>query len=98
MLVLAIPEHLLQIFTHYSAVAEMGASYMVYRSPCLLIYSVVLPLVMALKSTQHVKLPVFASCAAILSNIELHSDFWQVWIYCNGSRRSRVSDDYIVID
>ena len=71
-LVLAIPEHLLQIFTRYSAVAEMGASYMVYRSPCLLIYSVVLPLVMSLKSTQHVKLPVFASCIAILSNLGLN--------------------------
>ena len=71
-LVLAIPGPLLQIFTHYSAVAKIGASYMVYRSPCLLLYSIVLPLVMALKSTQHVKLPVFASIVAIVSNLGLN--------------------------
>lgn len=72
LLVIMVPEHILRIFTSIDAVAETGASYVVYRSPCLLIYPVMLPLVMALKAMQQVKLPVFASIGAIFINVGLN--------------------------
>lgn len=67
--VFLMPEMFIRLFTSYDDVVRQGASYMVYRSPCLLIYSIMMPVVMALKSTQRIKLPVFASVVAIFINI-----------------------------
>ena len=72
LLVLSVPESFLRIFTDIDQVARLGADYMICRSPCLLLSSVSLPLVMALKSMQQVRLPVFASITAVLTNVTLN--------------------------
>ena len=67
--VILLPGNLMSVFTDIEAVADQGAVYMLYRSPCLLTYSVLLPVIMALKSMQKVRLPVTVSIIAILSNV-----------------------------
>ncbi len=72
LLVILIPERILCIFTNVDAVIAAGAAYMLYRSPCLIIYSIRLPVIMALKSIQQVRLPVGANIAAIVLNVSLN--------------------------
>lgn len=65
----AAPKQVMGIFTDISAVQEEGARYMLFRSPTLLLYSIILPVIMALKSMQQVKLAVGASITAVVVNV-----------------------------
>ncbi len=72
LLVMTMPERLMGIFTDIDQVSQLGAEYMTYRAPCLLTYSILLPVIMALKSMQQVRLPVTVSIIAVLTNVFLN--------------------------
>ncbi len=72
LLVILMPARILGIFTNVDEVITAGAFYMLYRSPCLIIYSIRLPVIMALKSIQQVRIPVGANIAAIMLNVSLN--------------------------
>lgn len=69
LVLITVPEHVMGIFTDINVVKQEGARYMMFRSPTLLLYSVILPVIMALKSMQQVKLAVGASIAAVVINV-----------------------------
>lgn len=71
-LVMAFPGKVMNLFTDIDQVINTGIPYIRYRCISLLIYAVLLPLIMALKSMQNVKLPVIAGSLSIGINVFLN--------------------------
>lgn len=69
LVLVTVPGRVMSIFTDITPVQTAGAAYMLFRSPTLLLYSIILPVIMALKSMQQVKLPVAASISAVGINV-----------------------------
>lgn len=66
------PQRVMGLFTNITPVQKLGASYILYRSPALLISGIVLPVIMALKAMQQVRTAVTISLSAVALNVWLN--------------------------